>query len=174
MSTVHVIIRTIGEETYAECLQKVVGMGLCYSVVSYVKPLEMASKKTLKIAGEVADRYEWVMALDADVILTMTRKGIEDYCKEMEYRYRDKRLFSFTGYVNCTKRGVISGIHFFRTKYCREVFEHVKDRGFGFHRGREEYEICEVAKNELNFKVVNGYFRVPFGGHIFEAQLKTY
>ena len=171
MSTVYVVIRTIGEKTYQQCLNKVIEMGFEYDVVSFVKRLEKASKKTIQIAGKISDKYEWVMALDADIILQMNKKQIERYCKQMSNEYKDRKLFSFTGYIDCTKRGIVSGIHFFNTKYCREVFNYVKNKDFSFHLGREEYEICETAKNDLGMLVVGGYKEMPFGKHFFEAQL---
>lgn len=174
MSTVYVIIRTIGEKTFPECRKAVSERfgEYGFSVLENYKPLEKASKECIRIGAELSNNYDWILVVDADVILEMSKEDINDYAQVMKEMYEDT-LFTVTCYLDCTKRGLIDGMHLFRTSYCRQVYDYVKDKSFDFHIGREEYEICQMAKHELGFPGKAGYTRISFGKHIFEAQLKS-
>ena len=164
-------IRTIGESTTDRCIEQVKKLGFNYCVIRDYKPLENASKETIRKAGTLKDRYDWVMTIDADEILDkMTLKKLENYCDKMKKEYDDK-LFCFTGYVDCTKRGVIDSIHFFRTRYCEDIYNNIKDKNIGEREGKEESDICNWVVSNMNLKWAIGKWKVPMATHIFEAQI---
>jgi hypothetical protein len=166
MPKVYVVIRTIGEKTTENCINAVTErFGNDYRIVRDFKPLEMASKETIRIGAELADSFGWIMAVDADVILDKSRVWIEDYCKKMKLDFGD-RLFSFTGYVDCTRRGFIPGIHFFRTKFCQEIFDRIKDTSFQHRPGRDESEICWYVRDKMAMGTVQGTIVESFGKHV--------
>ena len=165
MPKVYVVIRTIGEETFSDCVKSVFERNFAYMVLRDYKPLEKAAKETIGIGMRCAELFDWVMALDADIVLSASVSEIEEYCKRMEKENR----FCFTGYVKCSKRGIVDGIHFYRTKYCKRVYDFVKNIDFSYHLGREEYEIVKTAKEKLKLDWVVGDKRTPLGIHYFEV-----
>lgn len=169
MPTVYGVVRTIGEPTLEKCKESLCSLGFEFEVLENVKPLEMASKRTIQIGiQKQKEGFKWIMAVDADIILKLDQKTIENYCLQMEKTYGE-RLFGFTAYLDCTKRGFIDGMHFFRTKYCMNVYNYVKNKNYNYRVGREEYEICQTAKNELGYLVPRGLWEISFGTHIYKS-----
>ena len=167
MSKVYVIIRTVGEKTTQDCVRAVMGrFGDDFEIISNLKPLEKASRRTLEIAAEKAGQFDWVFAVDADVILTQTREWYEERCAEMKREF-DDRLFCFNGWLECTKRGLIVGSHFFRTRYCAEVLEKTKNISFAYKPGRAESEMCWWVRDKLAMGTVSFLREEVFGKHIF-------
>jgi len=166
MQKMYAVIRTVGEITLSSCEAKLKEREIDYCILKDLKPLELASKETIKKGMEL--EYEWIMTVDADLLVTMSKKELEDYCEDMKNLHNDK-IFSFTGYINCTRRGIVHGIHFFRTRYCKQVYNYVKDKDYGFHRGREEWEICQTAKNELGLGGPNGEWEIEMAVHRFDT-----
>ena len=159
------VVRTIGERSILDCLGSLVERDIPFAVLRY-EPLELASKETIRIGSLLKDKYDWIIALDADIKLTMSKEQIEKYCENQEGgRPND---WCFAGWLNCTKRGLISGLNFFRTSECQKVYDYIKDKDFSFHKGREEYEIKKICKSEIGLNWDTGIELAPFGIHYFE------
>jgi hypothetical protein len=169
MSKLRAVVRTTREPSQDMCLFNLEKNGIDYYVINNLSSLEEKSKETIKLG--IDNKAEWLMTVDADVFIEITRKEIEQYCEEMKKLYDDE-IFVFTGYLDCTKRGFISGLHFFRTKYCKQVYNLIKDMDFSWHQGREEMEICREVEKQFGLKHIQGYKRVSFGVHNFEINKK--
>ena len=161
---IYTVIRTIGEPTLSKCVKAVRERNLAYVVLNKKESLEEKVKKTIGVGSKVVAQYDWVMALDADVELTMSKEEIEDYCDKMDAR----KVFCFTGYVDCTKRGLIDGLHFYKTEYCEKLYELIKDKDFSYRPGRAEFEMVQMAMKSGVGKWEVGYLRVPFGIHYWK------
>jgi len=131
MSKVYVVIRTIGESTLKECINSVTKRGFSCSTVKDYRPLEKAAKETIRLGSLMLD-YDWIMALDADVILTASRNEIERHCYYMERKY--KKIFAFTVHAEDTKRGIIPAVHFYKQQHCHRAYLYLKDTKFGNYR----------------------------------------
>lgn len=168
MQKIYAVIRTVGEKTTINC-RKAVGdrFGLDYKILWDFRPLEKVAKETIRTGAERVKEFDWIMAVDADIVLTKPRWFYEEYCQNMRDEFED-RLFSFTAYLDCTKRGLIGGMHFFRTRYCQRVFDRIKDVSFQYKPGREESEICWWVRDKMAIGTVQGSVVTPFGIHIFE------
>ena len=169
MSKIFVVVRTTGEETLDECLRALKYRDIPYTVLRDYKPLEKASKETIKIGAEKFKQgYDWVLAVDADVVMTMNREELEKYCDKHDKKFPEK-WFCFCGYLHCTKRGLISGLHFFRTSECQKAYDLVKDVDFQWHKGREEYEICCYLRENHKMWWCSGYKELAMGVHYFNV-----
>jgi hypothetical protein len=167
MSKVYVVIRTIGEKTTQDCVRAVMErFGNDFEVISDIKPLEAVARKTFEIGARKGGEFQWIYAVDADVILTQSREWYENACAEMKMEF-DDRLFCFNGFLDCTKRGKIVGSHFFRTRYCAEVLDKIKDVSFAYKSGRAESEMCWWVRNKMALGTVS-FLREKdiFGKHI--------
>jgi len=170
MPELYVVVRTIGEETFDKCLHSVRERDLPYSIVENFKPLQEAVKQTM-VEG-LKSEADWVMALDADIILTMDAEKIIRYCdimKRLHEEIEDIRLFCFTGYIDCTERGVTDGIHFYNGDYLQEFYDRIKYASF-VERGRAEYSMKKLFQYEnLNrgYRWRTGCLKMPFGKHYF-------
>jgi hypothetical protein len=173
---VFVAIKSTGEKTLKDCIKSVEERGFDYAVFGDKESLEEKVKKILKFGVESSDKYEWIMSLDADVVLTASREFIEEMCCILENTEKiDSRIvdnfFSFTSFINCTKRGIVSGIRFYRTMYCKVLYEMVENKDFSYHKGREESEMCNVVRNEFGFSWES--IRPFIGIHYWEVNNKT-
>lgn len=177
MSTMCVVIRATTESSLDDCIKSVKEKKIPYFLIHNSESLENKAKETIKIASENSDKYDWVMALDADIILTMSKKDIEAYCTEMEnpghYNPKYQDIFCFTGYATCTKRGLVCAINFYRTRYCGIIYDKIKEIDFSFHKGREEYEIKKYVKDYWGLDWQRGYKQLSFGIHFFEINNKN-
>ena len=90
------------------------------------------------------------------------------YINWQEKKTKINRLWSFAGWLDCTERGLISGMHFYRTKHCLEALQKIKGKSFQYHKGREEYEICKFLQDKHNLRWVLGYKKKPMGVHLFK------
>jgi len=103
------------------------------------------------------------MAVDADVMITKSKEWIENYCEKMN----ETSWFCFTAWLDCTKRGLITGLHFYRTDKCKDAYDIIKKKDFSWHKGREEYKICRLLKIDYNFFYSGGTPEESFGTHLF-------
>lgn len=176
VKTLFAFVRTIGEKTIDKCIKSLQkkGFNYDYMVIKDFKPLAKATKEVIKISGEIKDSYRWTVVFDADMIVNLNRYELEYYCWEMEDilrgRFQDK-YFMFTGYVDCTKRGIVDSIHFYRTKYCEEIYNFIKDKEYNKRVGKDESEICIDVIENLKLGWSTGYKKIPMAKHIYEAQI---
>lgn len=166
MSKLFAVIRFKDEVTINACRLALQELDIPYLIISGTT-LDKASKLTLATARITG--ADWVMAVDADVIITMSKKDIIEYCDEM----KEDNLLSFTGYVFGTKRGLIDGIHFFNAENTEKALDIVKDRIFKKENGtthhREESEMLWYLRDNHNLTTKQGYKRIPFGIHFWKA-----
>lgn len=176
MSKVYAIIRGVNEKSFGRCEDLVKAFGYDYIIFRNDSSLEDKSKASILI-GSMLDKnkYEWVWVIDADIEISAAPVFIEEYCDMMKENYKDT-LFCFTGYLDCTKRGLIDGTHFFRTKHCKTAYDIIKNVDFSFHMGRQEYEICQLLKEKHNLPWRVGDKRLSMGLHLFEEnnQVQTF
>jgi len=160
MSKVYVIVRETGESSLEDCIQSVEEREFDYEVIKE-EPLEQAVRVIIDKGVELMGKYDWVLVLDADVKLTMSREEIEVYC----YRMGEDNLFCFTGYLDCTQRGLIDGLHFYKIRYCLGAQHYLKTREYSKYRGHEEFEMVQALKLHANLNWKVGDQRVSFGTH---------
>ena len=166
MSKVFCVVRATNEDSFNDCIGALENLKYPYVVIKSDSSLEDKSKSTIKIGAEKSGEYGWIMAVDADVIITQQVDWVEKYCEHME---KNTDWFCFTGWLDCTKRGLIVGLHFFRTSECQKAYDIIKDRDFSFHMGRQEYEICKLLKLTYGMNWDTGYLKESFGKHLFEV-----
>ena len=156
-----------------DCIKAVEERGFEYYLVNGYIPLEKASRRTLEV-GSLMKAYDWILALDADVILTASKKEIEDYCSEMERLHKNENLFSFTVKIDDTKRGVIDGVHFFRQKYCSKAWNYAIQRVFGgkVSRKAESEMVYWLHRYKGLKRMVKGNRKFIVGKHIWEENNK--
>ncbi len=176
VKTLYTFIRTIGEKTTDECKKSLIKKGFNenFLTIENYKPLAKAVKEIIKISGDIKNYYRWTVVFDADMIINVKRYELEYYCWEMEDILRNKykdNYFMFTGYVDCTKRGIVDSIHFYRTKYCEKIYNFIKDREYKKRVGKDESEICIDVIDNLNLGWSTGYKKIPMAKHIYEAQI---
>ena len=166
MSKVYAVIRTIGEVSLEDCIGALKNQGFTeYRIVKDLT-LQNATKEILRIGYEKDQEYDWIMVVDADIILTVSKEEIEEYCNGIP---KQDKLFCFTGWLFGTKIGYRDGMHFYRTKYCKEALNLIKYLDFSWHKGREESEICNYVKNNSTLVWRPGYKdykKVCFGIHL--------
>lgn len=167
MSKVCAVVRAVRERSLKDCISSLERLDIDYVVIKDKSTLEEKAKKTIKLGWELENKYNWIMAVDADVIITMTKRRLENYCEEMSNR----NWFCFTGYLECTKRGLIDGLHFYNTNYCKKCYNIIEKINFTYNPGRSEYEIVKTLKNRgYNWDV--GYKRISFGVHLYHVNRK--
>jgi len=171
MKKVYVIIRTLDEKTLPDCIKAVEERGFDYYIAQGCIPLEKAARRTLEV-GSMMEEYDWVIALDADVILTASRKEIEDYCKYMERVF--KKLFCFTTWVEDTKRGVIPGVHFYKRNKCSKAWHYAIQKVFGgkIPRKAESEMVYWLHMYKGLRRVTSGHKQFIIGKHIWEENNK--
>jgi len=162
MSKVYAVVRTIGEISLDDCIGALKVHNIPYEIVEGLS-LQNAVKKILRIGYEKQEEYDWIMVVDADIIVTASKEEIEKHCEKMS---ENKDLFVFTGWLLGTKIGYRDGMHFYRTKYCDEIFNKIKYLDFSFHKGREESEICNYVVNNTKYKFEVSDKKLCFGVHL--------
>jgi len=165
MSKVFCVVRAVKEKSLADCVSSLERLGFNYRILKGDSSLELKVKRTLEIGKEKAKDYDWVMAVDADVIINRKVEWVENYCEQTEETNED--LFSFTAWLDCTERGLIDGLHLYKTSKCEGALSIIKGEDFSWHKGREEYEICQFLKKYQGFDTGRGIIREMFGTHLF-------
>jgi len=167
MSKVYAIIRATKEKTFKDSFSSLVNKDFSVAVIKGNSTLEDKTKQAIKMGSSLSDNFDWIMVVDADVIVNMSLQQIISYINWQERKTKENRFWCFTGYVDCSKRGLIHGLHFYKTKYCKEAYEAIKNKSFQYHKGREEYEICKYLQDNHNLRWKVGYNEKPFGIHLF-------
>lgn len=161
MPKLRAVIRGTKESTLIECIEAVSGI-LPFAIVYSSASLQEKVLATLKI-GTISTE-DWIVGVDADVILTMQREQLEDYC-EMQ---GEENLYCFTGWLDCTKRGLIDGMHFYQRKYCGLAYEYLKDKQLFIpdRPHKAEWQMCEMVKESLGFRWKQGQPKISMGKHL--------
>jgi hypothetical protein len=88
--------------------------------------IEKKDKAAIKMGGELKDRYDWIMIVDADTIVTASKEHIERLCNA-----KPKDLFFFCGALLQTyRRRMCHGIRFYRTMMCEKVYDLIRKVSF--------------------------------------------
>lgn len=168
MPKVYAVVRCTREKTLDDCIASLEIKGFDYSIIKNKDTLETKTKEIIRKGIELKNNYDWIMAIDADVIISLNKQEMVSYCNWQEKKTKINRFWCFTGWLDCTARGLIAGLHFYKTKYCKEAYGYIKDKDFQFHKGREEYEIVKFLQDKHNLRWDLGYRKKPMGVHLFK------
>ena len=164
MPKLRAIIRGVNESSLIECIEAV-SERLPYAISYSPSPLQDKVLDTLKLAKVINE--DWIVGVDADVILTMPGAELEDYCAKQE----EDNLFCFTGWLECTDRGLIDGMHFYRRKYCGLIYEYLKDQDIFIPERphKAEWQMCEMVKEHMGFNWKQGNPKISMGKHLWQV-----
>lgn len=164
MPKLRAIIRGMDESSLIECIEAT-SERLPFAISYSPSPLKDKVLDTLKLAKIIKE--DWIVGVDADVILTMKREELEDYCDRMD----EDKLFCFTGWLECTERGLIDGMHFYKKEYCGVIYEYLKNENLFIPERphKAEWQMCEMVKEHMGLNWKQGTLKTPMGKHLWQV-----